>query len=258
MPWLGMIHPAHRSNVHKFVSLRQREAAIARSPAVASPRQVYTTDAPQVREVNQSERWQGAKRVFDLAFALVALIALIPLLVIIAVAIKLETRGPLLFRQRRSGKDMRPFTVLKFRTMREDATADAHRAYIAALATGREDDAPGLKKLTDDPRVTRVGRLLRRYSLDELPQLLNVVTGSMSLIGPRPAIDYELEHYLPRHYERFSVRPGLSGLWQVSGRNEVGFNEMLDMDVEYARSCSLTTDLRVFMRTPLAMVRGAA
>jgi lipopolysaccharide/colanic/teichoic acid biosynthesis glycosyltransferase len=198
------------------------------------------------------------KRTFDVVFAILAFVVLIPLLAVIAVAIKLDSRGPLLFRQRRYGRDMRPFTVLKFRTMTNGASTDAHRAYIASLAAGDEDQAPGLKKLTDDPRVTRVGRLLRRFSLDELPQFVNVLGGSMSLIGPRPAIDYELEHYLPRHYERFGIRPGLSGLWQVSGRSAIGFNEMLDLDVEYARHCSFTTDLRVFLRTPLAMVRGAA
>jgi lipopolysaccharide/colanic/teichoic acid biosynthesis glycosyltransferase len=192
------------------------------------------------------------------AFAGIALFALLPLLIIVAIAIKLDSRGPLVFRQRRYGRDMRPFTVLKFRTMYRDSSAERHRDYIASLAAGAEDDVPGLKKLEEDPRVTRVGRVLRRLSLDELPQFVNVLTGSMSLIGPRPAIDYELEHYLPRHYQRFDVRPGLSGLWQVSGRNEIGFNEMLDLDVEYARSCSFTTDLRVFVRTPLAMVRGSA
>jgi lipopolysaccharide/colanic/teichoic acid biosynthesis glycosyltransferase len=198
------------------------------------------------------------KRGFDIAFAALALFALIPLLVIVAVAITLDSRGPLLFRQRRYGRDMKPFTVLKFRTMSDGAPADAHRNYIASLAAGEEDDAPGLKKLIHDPRVTRVGHLLRRFSLDELPQFANVLGGTMSLIGPRPAIDYEVEHYLPRHYERFAVRPGLSGLWQVSGRSEIGFNEMLDLDVEYAHNCSFSTDLRVFVRTPLAMVRGAA
>jgi lipopolysaccharide/colanic/teichoic acid biosynthesis glycosyltransferase len=202
--------------------------------------------------------WIGLKRTFDIVFAGLALSALIPLLLLIAIAIKLESRGPLLFRQRRYGRDMRPFTVLKFRTMEDGASAEAHRLYIASLAAGDAAEAPGLKKLVDDPRVTRVGRVLRRFSLDELPQFANVLGGSMSLIGPRPAISYELDHYLPRHYERFAVRPGLSGLWQVSGRNAIGFNEMLDLDVEYARECSFSTDLRVFLRTPLAMVRGAA
>jgi lipopolysaccharide/colanic/teichoic acid biosynthesis glycosyltransferase len=202
--------------------------------------------------------WIGLKRTFDIVFAALALFVLIPLLALIAVAIKLESRGPLLFRQRRYGRDMRPFTVLKFRTMEHGAPPESHRRYIASLAVGEAARTPGLKKLVDDPRVTRVGRVLRRFSLDELPQFANVLGGAMSLIGPRPAIGYELDHYLPRHYERFAVRPGLSGLWQVSGRNAIGFNEMLDFDVEYARECSFSTDLRVFLRTPLAMVRGAA
>jgi lipopolysaccharide/colanic/teichoic acid biosynthesis glycosyltransferase len=195
---------------------------------------------------------------FDIAFALVALLSLIPLLLVISVAILLDTRGPLLFRQRRYGRDMKPLTILKFRTMVDGASVESHRDYIASLANGQAASNGGLKKLVDDPRVTRVGRVLRRFSLDELPQFVNVLGGSMSLIGPRPAIDYELEHYQPRHYERFGVLPGLTGLWQVSGRNQIGFNEMLDLDVEYARNCSFTTDLRVFVRTPLAMVRGAA
>jgi lipopolysaccharide/colanic/teichoic acid biosynthesis glycosyltransferase len=195
---------------------------------------------------------------FDFAFALVALLSLIPLLVVISAAILLDSRGPLLFRQRRYGRDMKPFTILKFRTMVDGASTESHRDYIASLANGKAASNGGLKKLVDDPRITRVGRVLRRFSLDELPQFVNVLGGSMSLIGPRPAIDYELEHYQPRHYERFGVLPGLTGLWQVSGRNQIGFNEMLDLDVEYARNCSFTTDLRVFVRTPLAMVRGAA
>jgi lipopolysaccharide/colanic/teichoic acid biosynthesis glycosyltransferase len=218
---------------------------------------VYAPGAPEIT-VAHGASWSGLKRAFDITFAALALFLLIPVLILVALAIKLDTRGPLLFRQRRYGRDMRPFTVLKFRTMHDGAPADAHRRYIASLAAGVEDESTGLKKLVDDPRVTRVGRVLRRFSLDELPQFANVLGGSMSLIGPRPAIEYELEHYLPRHFERFAVRPGLSGLWQVSGRNAIGFNEMLDLDVEYAHNCSFSTDLRVFLRTPLAMVRGAA
>jgi lipopolysaccharide/colanic/teichoic acid biosynthesis glycosyltransferase len=220
---------------------------------VASVERVYTLEA----QAAHHRQWNGLKRTFDVASAALALLVLLPLLILIALAIKLDSRGPLLFRQRRYGRGMRPFTVLKFRTMHDGVTADSRRRYIARLAAG-EDEATGLKKLVDDPRVTRVGRVLRRFSLDELPQFANVLGGSMSLIGPRPAIAYELDHYLPRHYERFAVRPGLSGLWQVSGRNAVGFNEMLDLDVEYARTCSFSTDLRVLLRTPLAMVRGAA
>ena len=221
---------------------------------MASVERIYAPEA----QAAHYKSWKGPKRTFDITFAALALLVLLPLLLLVALAIKLDSRGPLLFRQRRYGRHMRSFTVLKFRTMHDGVTADSHRQYIASLAAGDEDEAPGLRKLVDDPRVTRVGRVLRRFSLDELPQFANVLAGSMSLIGPRPAIAYELEHYLPRHYERFAVRPGLSGLWQVSGRNAIGFNEMLDLDVEYARNAGFTTDLRVFLRTPLAMFRGAA
>jgi exopolysaccharide production protein ExoY len=226
-----------------------------RTHPLATAGRPYRLDTPETRD-GSDRTWAGLKRGFDIAFALLALLSLIPLLVVISLAVRLDSRGPLLFRQRRYGRDMSPFTVLKFRTMVDGAPTDRHRDFIAGLAAGETSE--GLKKLVDDPRVTRVGRILRKFSLDELPQFVNVLGGSMSLIGPRPAIEYELEHYQPRHYERFSVLPGLTGLWQVSGRNEIGFNEMLDLDVEYARNCSFTTDLRVFVRTPLAMVRGAA
>jgi lipopolysaccharide/colanic/teichoic acid biosynthesis glycosyltransferase len=220
---------------------------------VASVERVYASEA----QAAHHRSWIGPKRTLDIAFAALALLVLLPFLLLVALGIKLDSRGPLLFRQRRYGRHMRSFTVLKFRTMHDGVTAEAHRRYIASLAAGDEDEAPGLKKLVDDPRVTRVGRVLRRFSLDELPQFANVLAGSMSLIGPRPAIAYEVEHYLPHHYERFVVRPGLSGLWQVSGRNAIGFHEMLDLDVEYTRNAGFTTDLRVFVRTPLAMFRGA-
>jgi lipopolysaccharide/colanic/teichoic acid biosynthesis glycosyltransferase len=212
---------------------------------------------PERADEGRRPGWPVAKRTLDVTFALLALLALLPLLLLIAVAVKVDSRGPLLFRQRRYGRGLQPFTVLKFRTMHDGVSAAAHRAYIARLAHGDADTA-GLKKLTEDPRVTRVGRVLRRTSLDELPQFVNVLGGSMSLIGPRPALGYELEHYGAEDFERFAVRPGLSGLWQVSGRNRLGFRDMLELDVEYARTCSLRTDLRVFVRTPQAMMRDAA
>jgi lipopolysaccharide/colanic/teichoic acid biosynthesis glycosyltransferase len=229
-------------------------------PPPASPVDTAVTAGlripPHVRSVGGSRAWNTFKRGFDIVFATLALVALAPVLLAMAVAIKLDSPGPVLFRQRRLGRGMGHFTVLKFRTMYDGSSAAAHQRYIAELANG---DADGeLKKLTGDPRVTRVGAFLRRLSLDELPQLFNVLGGSMSLIGPRPALDYELEHYAARHYERFQVRPGLSGLWQVSGRNRLGFNEMLDLDVEYARSCGPAVDTSIFLRTPIAMVRDCA
>ena len=200
-----------------------------------------------------------ARRGLDLVVATLVLVFLSPLLLVVAAIIKLDTPGPILFRQRRLGKDMRPFTVLKFRTMRTDTTAEAHMRYIAEAAQAQDGgDGSTLKKLTDAPRVTRVGRTLRRLSIDELPQLFNVHAGQMALVGPRPAIEYELEHYEPSHFERFNVRPGITGLWQVSGRSALGFRDMLDLDAEYATQATLGTDLRILVRTPRAAVRNAA
>jgi lipopolysaccharide/colanic/teichoic acid biosynthesis glycosyltransferase len=215
------------------------------------------------------------KRAVDLSAGLTLIVLLLPVMLVVALAVKLGSRGPVLFRQRRLGRDMKPFTVLKFRTMAADSSPELHKRYIAELASaepngsepngypaangnGNGSASAEMKKLTADPRVTTVGRVLRRTSLDELPQLFNVVGGSMSLIGPRPALDYELEHYRPMHYKRFDVRPGITGLWQVSGRNRLGFHEMLDMDVEYSEDATLATDIRILVRTPIAAVRHTA
>lgn len=216
--------------------------------------------APQRLENTAARRWHlAAKRTIDFTLALLFLVIVMPLLVAIAIVIKLDSPGPVFFRQRRLGRDMRPFTVLKFRTMAADAAPDRHREYIAELARcGYADDGEGLKKLTDDPRVTRVGRVLRRLSIDEVPQLINVVCGQMSLVGPRPALEYELEHYDAPHFDRFRVRPGLTGLWQVSGRNRLGFKRMLELDAEYARTATLATDFLILARTPGAAIRHAA
>jgi lipopolysaccharide/colanic/teichoic acid biosynthesis glycosyltransferase len=199
----------------------------------------------------------AVKRVIDLAGAGLGLVVLSPLLLVLAAAVVIDTGRPVLFRQIRMGRGLREFRVLKFRTMKLDSAPDMHMEYIAKLATGQADEE-GLKKLTADPRVTAVGRFLRKTSLDELPQLVNVFLGNMSLVGPRPALDYELQYYKEPHYERFAVKPGMTGLWQVSGRNELGFTEMLDLDAEYARSSTLLTDLKILVKTPGAAISGAA
>jgi lipopolysaccharide/colanic/teichoic acid biosynthesis glycosyltransferase len=201
--------------------------------------------------------WPATKRAFDALAAAIGLMLLLPLLALIALAIKLDSRGPVIFRQARLGAGLDEFTVFKFRTMHPGQPEDAHREYIGRLARG-EEPASGLKKLTKDPRVTRVGSLLRKTSLDELPQLANVLRGEMSLVGPRPAISYELEHYAERHFERFSVKPGITGLWQVSGRNRLGFLEMLDLDVEYAQTSGPAMDLKILVKTPVAAARTEA
>lgn len=219
-------------------------------------------EAPQLRNPPASSpispAWERAKRIIDVLLSAILLVVLSPLLAGIAVAIRLDTGGPLLFRQERRGRCLRPFMVLKFRTMYDGVSSEAHRRYIAHLVAAGVDDGPGLKKLTGDPRVTRVGRVLRQTSLDELPQLVNVLRGEMSIVGPRPALAYELEHYEPEHFARFEVRPGMTGLWQVSGRNNVSFLEMLSLDAEYARTCSPRVDALIVLQTPLALVRRSA
>lgn len=204
--------------------------------------------------------WQlRAKRVLDVIFSLVLILLLIPMMLLTALIIRLDSRGPIFFRQRRLGRDMKGFTVLKFRTMQADASSELHQRFVAELC---RDDGPaesdGVKKLTQDPRVTRAGRVLRGLSIDELPQLFNVLAGEMSLVGPRPAIEYELEHYCQDHFARFKVRPGLTGLWQVSGRSSLGFTEMLELDAMYANDANLSSDLKILARTPLAAFRHAA
>ena len=238
---------------------RELRAATADPPAlVLVPPLAAPAPAPALAPARPSVAWPRVKRVADVLLAIVLLVAVLPLLLVIALAIRLDTPGPQFFRQQRLGRGRRPFTVLKFRTMYDGVSPEAHRRYIERLARTGADDEPGLKKLVGDPRVTRVGGFLRRTSLDELPQLVNVLRGEMSIVGPRPALEYELEHYRPEHFARFDVRPGLTGLWQVSGRNSIGFVGMLDLDVEYSRTSSPRLDAKILLRTPLAVVRGHA
>jgi lipopolysaccharide/colanic/teichoic acid biosynthesis glycosyltransferase len=180
-----------------------------------------------------------------------------PLLLVMAVLIRRDSKGPVFFRQQRLGTDMRSFTVLKFRTMREGTDDGPHREYLTKIMSA--DATPGtnnLYKLERADDVTPVGRWLRKTSIDELPQLFNVLKGDMSLVGPRPAIPYELELYEPHHFERFLVPAGLTGLWQVEARAHSTFGEALDLDVIYARSWSFGLDLRLLLRTPLLMFRN--
>ena len=199
----------------------------------------------------------AVKRAIDLIGSAIGLLVLSPLLLLLAAAIVIDSGRPVLFRQVRLARGLREFRVLKFRTMKLGATSELHQEYIKKLATGQAD-TDNLKKLTADPRVTRVGAFLRRTSLDELPQLVNVFLGHMSLVGPRPALEYELQYYTSEHFERFAVKPGMTGLWQVSGRSELGFTEMLDLDADYARSSTLLTDVKILVKTPLAAISKAA
>ncbi len=199
------------------------------------------------------------KRGMDIVGASVLLVVTAPLMLVIAARIRLDSPGPVFFRQVRLGMNMREFTMLKFRTMR-DGTDDApHREYLTQIMTPDAVPTTGnLYKLDRSDVVTPVGRWLRRTSLDELPQLLNVLKGDMSLVGPRPSIPYEVTLFAPHHFERFAVPAGLTGLWQVEARAHSTFGEALDLDVLYARSWSLGLDLRLLMRSPALMFRRRA
>jgi lipopolysaccharide/colanic/teichoic acid biosynthesis glycosyltransferase len=204
---------------------------------------------------------RSTKRSFDVVASGLALLVLSPLLLVIGLLVWLTSPGPAFFRQVRIGRDERSFTMFKFRTMIDGADDGAHRAFVTnmfhAAADGPADGGEdGVYKLTDDPRITRVGALLRRFSLDELPQLLNVLNGTMSLVGPRPALPWEAELFQPEFRPRFAVRPGITGLWQVSGRNTLTMPEALKLDLEYVRHGGLGMDLMILLRTLPAVLNG--
>jgi exopolysaccharide biosynthesis polyprenyl glycosylphosphotransferase len=192
------------------------------------------------------------KRSMDIALSIVCVVVLMPVLLLIAAAIRLDSRGPVLFRQQRTGLGGRPFWMFKFRTMVDDA--DSIKPLLGHL---NESGDPRLFKIRNDPRITRVGRLLRRTSLDELPQLINVIRGEMSLIGPRPFFPSDLVHYEEHHFERLSVLPGITGLWQVRGRSSIDdFEHVVALDREYIGRWSLWLDLKILALTVPAVLRG--
>jgi exopolysaccharide biosynthesis polyprenyl glycosylphosphotransferase len=197
------------------------------------------------------------KRAVDVVGSLAVLLLVAPLFAVVALAIKLDSRGPVFFRQNRLGRGMVPFTMLKFRTMRVDTDVTIHRDYVKTLMdTTMAPDTGNLYKLDQTSQVTTTGRWLRRLSLDELPQFINVLKGDMSLVGPRPCMPYETELFEPHHFVRFSVPAGVTGLWQVTARARTTFKEALDLDVTYVRSWSLGLDLRLLCRTPVKILKG--
>ena len=193
---------------------------------------------------------RAVKRTLDLLGSALGLIVLAPLLALIAILIKLTSRGPVLFHQERAGIGGEPFLLFKFRSMRIDAELERRE-----LEHRNEMDGP-IFKMRHDPRITRLGRVLRRSSLDELPQLVNVLLGQMSLVGPRPLPIDEARHLDPEHQRRHAVRPGLTGLWQVRGRNDLPYAEMMALDLQYVQQCSLRLDLRILIATLPAVVTG--
>ncbi len=205
---------------------------------------------------------RALKRLIDVGGSFVALIFVLPLFLIIGAGIKLTSKGPVLFRQQRVGRYGRTFTFLKFRSMYVNSDHAIHREYVEQLIAGTvhstvDRGQMAVFKLTDDPRITPLGRFLRRTSLDELPQFLNVLAGQMSLVGPRPPVPYEVEAYDIWHRRRLlEMKPGITGLWQVSGRSRTSFDEMVRLDLQYARCWSFWVDLNILLRTPRAVIAG--
>jgi lipopolysaccharide/colanic/teichoic acid biosynthesis glycosyltransferase len=240
--------------------------------------QVYVGDRQRVFVSRAGSRTQDlyffCKRCLDVVLAALMLIFVFPAMLLMAILIKLDTPGPALFIQQRVGSRRRSrngdtfweichFPCYKFRSMVQNADQSTHQDFVEAHIRGAVDASGSAScpfKLTDDPRVTRVGHILRKTSLDELPQLVNVLRGEMSLVGPRPDVPYSVELYSPWHRERFAALPGLTGLWQAKGRSNVTFDEMVRMDIEYVRNQSLWLDLKILLLTIPAVLsgRGAA
>ena len=227
-------------------------------------RQSNPTLYPDLHKRDLANRLDRAmKRGMDILGSLLLLALFSPVFFAIAVAIKLTSRGPILFRQRRIGEHGTAFTFLKFRSMYVNNDASQHKEYVRKLIAGQAAKQPangageGIFKLTNDPRITPVGNLLRRTSLDELPQFFNVLRGDMSLVGPRPPVPYEVEAYATWHRRRLlEAKPGITGLWQVEGRSRVGFDDMVRLDLRYARHSSPWLDLKILLQTPKAVIAG--
>jgi exopolysaccharide biosynthesis polyprenyl glycosylphosphotransferase len=219
---------------------------------------------PMVRLFREplSDAERFLKRLSDIVISLIILILFTPIWLFIALLIKLDSKGSILFKQERVGMDGRVFLCYKFRTMFADSDENLHReAYEKNIkgteeANAGDEEKPVFGKVKDDPRITKIGRFLRRVSLDELPQFLNVLRGDMSVVGARPPIPYEVESYEIYHRRRLDMKPGITGLWQVSGRNRISFEEMVRIDLYYIENWSLWLDLKIILLTLPAMLRG--
>ncbi len=264
----------HKATFDLIAAARERGAEVYVTGRLVSPldttrllMRLFEMPVMRVRRDPASgEPTPASKRVFDVVVAAAALVVLAPLFAVIAVLVRRSSPGPVFHRQTRIGLRGRPFEFLKFRSMSAGNDAGEHRDYVCRLIEGGEvgggdlhcEDEYGrpIYKLAEDERVTPIGRFLRKYSLDELPQFWNVLRGDMSIVGPRPALEYEVAAYKPWHRRRLEVAPGISGLWQVAGRSRVGFDEMVFQDVIYAYNQSLLTDINLCLRTLPAMLVG--
>lgn len=223
-----------------------------------------TADKQEARHICKTReiRTYRLKRALDIVVASIGMLVAVPFAAVIAVLIKLSSPGPVLFRQERVGKDGKTFMFYKFRSMRVDNDDSEHRKYIKAFIQGDEEELRKLHKgrnvykLVGDERVTRVGRFLRRTSLDEIPQLYNVLRGDMSMVGPRPHLPYEVELYKDWHRRRLCGLPGITGWWQVHGRSRVPFDKAVEMDIWYLEHQSLILDVRIMLRTITKAIVG--
>lgn len=201
-----------------------------------------------------------AKRILDIVFTLLILLPFCIVILIVAIMIRLDSKGPIIFRQKRVGLNGAEFTMFKFRSMYVDSDDATHREAIEQFMNGAplngDVDAPNLYKLVDDPRVTRIGQFIRKTSIDELPQFINVLRGEMTLVGPRPPLSYEVEVYSLRDKQRLCGKPGLTGAWQVYGRSRVTFNDMVEMDIAYLQQQSIWQDLKLITLTIPVMLQG--
>ena len=214
---------------------------------------ILTVPNPNLEKIAIDSNYKRAKRVLDLAITLLLLVPLCLVCVMVAVMIRLDSKGAIFYRQKRVGLDGKEFYMYKFRSMVEHCDDAVHRAAITKFMSGEKLST---YKNVNDPRITRVGRFIRKTSLDELPQFLNVVRGEMSLVGPRPPLPYEVEHYRPQDWLRLSGKPGLTGGWQVYGRSQVPFEEMVQMDIAYLRRQSIWEDLKLILLTIPVMIQG--
>lgn len=226
----------------------------------ASPNPMFYPDLFHKEESKKMPRL--VKRAMDIVGSSMALVALSPLFLLIAVLVKLTSKGPVLFEQERLGQFGDKFVCLKFRSMKVNNDLKIHQEFIKRVISGDHDgqsegaDGP-VYKMTDDPRITRIGKLLRRTSLDEIPQFFNVLKGDMSLVGPRPPLAYEYDEYDVWHRRRvLEIKPGITGLWQVNGRSRVRFDDMVRLDLQYVRGWSLGLDLRILLKTPVVVLFG--
>jgi lipopolysaccharide/colanic/teichoic acid biosynthesis glycosyltransferase len=220
------------------------------------------TDLAERKGTAASWSWpEAAKRISDIGLSLALIAVTAPLLLLLCLLVKATSAGPALFRQERLGRDKQPFTLLKLRTMYTGTDDRIHRDYVTSLLSDGEAvpvGGSGLFKLEADPRITPLGAWLRRTSLDEFPQLFNVLHGEMSMVGPRPALAWEARLFEETYQQRFAVKPGLTGLWQVSGRSRLSMREALELDVEYVIRRSFMLDLVILLRTGPALFRGGA